>query len=418
MTVDLPFTMEFVVYLTNKCNLRCAMCTQYGDNYKENAKQDMPLEDWKKFFDSISDTNPKPKIILIGGEPLLYKDFDALVEYLSELKFNIHLVTNGVFLDKHIDIIRKTEMNITISIDGLENTHDKIRAVSGTFKKVIENIRLINRLKSEGTNISLFVNYVVLPDNIDEMHDFAKFIQTQGINQIVFQHLQSFPEEFNDSSEKEWSTRLGFSFSNGFVPPKSFSFNDEFIEKLYKTLDELSDVLEIEGFIFPYLTKEEAYKYYFNKDLKTIRPYLRCAVPWLTAFISPQGDVSNCIECTLGNIKDNDFWDLWNSDKANKFRSDLCQNGNYTFCAKCCNFYKNNFLYAKDAKLTLNGKQIRLPAELNYLKPAPDGVFIIDEEKSKLSDTTFCYPTEIYSNEMLNEILKKYKIAGKFSDMI
>ena len=88
MTLNLPFVMEFVVYLTNRCNLRCEMCSQYGENFKELACPDLPLEEWKKFFDSISDVSPKPKIILMGGEPLLYKDVDKVIDYLKFLTFH------------------------------------------------------------------------------------------------------------------------------------------------------------------------------------------------------------------------------------------------------------------------------------------------------------------------------------------
>ena len=62
MTLNLPFLMEFVVYLTNRCNLRCEMCSQYGENFKEKACPDLPVYEWKKFFDLFSGMLSSPNL--------------------------------------------------------------------------------------------------------------------------------------------------------------------------------------------------------------------------------------------------------------------------------------------------------------------------------------------------------------------
>ena len=78
MTIELPFQMEFIINLTFRCNLRCKMCTQYGENYKEQAMGELEIEDWMNFLEEIKDVNPKPKLILMGGEPFLYKHFEQI----------------------------------------------------------------------------------------------------------------------------------------------------------------------------------------------------------------------------------------------------------------------------------------------------------------------------------------------------
>ena len=83
------------------------MCSQYGKNYKENACPELDFESWKNYFRTIHDVSPKPKIVLIGGEPLLYRDIDKILTYLNKKNFNIQIVTNGVFLDKHLSVLKK-----------------------------------------------------------------------------------------------------------------------------------------------------------------------------------------------------------------------------------------------------------------------------------------------------------------------
>lgn len=417
MTINLPFIMEFVVYLTNRCNLRCEMCSQYGENYKEFAGKELSFDEWVKFFETINDVNPKPKIILMGGEPLLYKDFDNILDYLNKNDFGIHIITNGVFLDKHKSAISKCKnISITVSIDGLEKTHDSIRGVGGTFKKALENISELNKLRKNNPNIKILINSVLLPDNIKEAPAFLDYIQEQGIHQIVFQHLQFLSKEMNEVADKEWKKRLNGRFSNSLIPKKEYKIDENYVKEIKKSINEFSKICKTEAFVFPYLNNEEIEKYYLGKDLGTIRPYYRCTTPWLTAFVTPDGYISNCIENIIGNITQEDFWDIWNNEKANHFRQNLCEEGNFSVCSRCCNFYKHNFLYAKNAKVKVRGKVLNLPSELNFIEAAPDGVFILDKTKSTEYDL-YAYPQEIHSEKMLEEIQKNNTILGFFSEI-
>ena len=409
--------MEFVVYLTNRCNLRCEMCSQYGENYKEFACPDLPFSEWKKFFASISDVVPKPKIVLMGGEPLLYKNVDDVIEYLNECGFYIQIVTNGTLVGNHLSAISKCKnITVTFSIDGLEKTHDRIRGVEGTFQKAIENIRKLNELKKKNPNIFIYVNSVLLPDNIDDSDKFIQVIQKENVDQVVFQHLQFATKEIDEISKAEWKNRLQQQYGECFTTKKQYNIDKTYTDKLKNLFNKLAPVCGVETFIFPYLHEDEIEKYYFEKDLNTIRPYMRCTTPWLTAFVGANGDVSNCIENTIGNITKENFWTLWNNEKADKMRQSLCEHGNFTLCAKCCNFYKSCFLYAPGGKIHVKGKEYILPDELNYLEQSKDGVLILDKTISTEAEL-HAYPVEVHSQKMLENIEKHETVLCHFEDM-
>ena len=418
MTINLPFVMDFIIYLTNRCNLACEMCSQYGDNFKENSPQELSLDDWKKFLQSVSDTNPKPKIILMGGEPFLYKDFDKLFQMLQDFGFPVHIVTNGTLLDKHLEVLANSDVTITISIDGIEEKHDKIRGKQGTFKKVIENIKLANKMQENGAEFKLFVNSVILPDNVNELSNFVEYMQQFNIEQFVFQHLQFSSREMNSKTNIEWKENVGCEFSNeNFLTKKSYSLTPKYTQQIKENLDEAARVCKKEAFVFPYLDDKEMENYYLDKNLDKIRPYYTCTTPWMCAFISPDGYVSNCIQNTIGNIKNNDFWDLWNNDSANRIRNSLCKNGSFEFCKKCCNFYKSNFLLAPNNEININNKTLLLPAELNYMKACPEGVFVLDKTKISHDDKIPVIPVEVHSKKQLEEIKRNETIINYFSDI-
>ncbi len=418
MTINLPFVMEFVIYLTNRCNLACEMCSQYGENFKENAPQELSLEDWEKFLLDISDTNPKPKIILMGGEPLLYKNFDKLFQMLQDFQFPVHIVTNGTLLDKYLELLANSDITITISIDGLEEKHDKIRGKQGTFRKVIENIKLANKMQGSGAKFKLYVNSVILPDNVNEMSNFIEYMQQFNIEQFVFQHLQFSSREMNSKTNTIWKKDVGCEFNNEtFLTKKSYSLTTEYVNQIKNNLSKLSRVCRRETFVFPYLNDTEMESYYSDTNLDKIRPYFTCTTPWLCAFISPDGYVSNCIQNTIGNIKDNDFWTLWNNNNANKIRNALCKNGSFEFCKKCCNFYKSHFLLAPNGEIKIDNKTLVLPSELNYLKACPDGVFVLDKTIQVNDNKIPVIPVEVHSKQQLEEIKMNETIVNYFSDI-
>lgn len=418
MTVNLPFVMDFIIYLTNRCNLACEMCSQYGENFKENAPKELSLDEWRGFLQDISDTNPKPKIILLGGEPLLYKDFDKFFKMLQGFELPVHIVTNGTLLDKHLEVLADSDVTITISIDALGEKHDKIRGKHGTFTKVIENIKLANQMQKKGAKFKLLINSVMLPDNVNALSEFIEYMQQFNIEQFVFQHLQFSSIEMNSKTNVIWKKDVGCEFSNeNFLTKKSYKITPEYVQAIKENLAKAARVCKKETFVFPYLKDKEMDNYYFDKDLDKIRPYLTCTTPWLSVFISPDGYVSNCIQNTIGNIKENDFWTLWNNENANKIRNALCKNGSFEFCKKCCNFYKSNFLLAPNCEIKVKDKMLVLPSELNYLKPSPEGVFVLDKTREVYDNKIPVLPLEVHSAKQLEEIKRDETIINYFSDI-
>lgn len=118
----------------------------------------MSLEIAKKgilFLQNHSVDIPEVFVGFYGEEPLL--EFSLLQElvYFSESvlrgkKINYMLTTNATLLNEHmIDFFVKYNFNITISIDGSRDAHNKNRIFSsngkGTFEIIIERLKLIHQ---------------------------------------------------------------------------------------------------------------------------------------------------------------------------------------------------------------------------------------------------------------------------------
>lgn len=81
---------------TNRCNLNCKFCS--CSNRDKTLEMDFELA--KEIIDKYKRLGTKSVTITGGGEPLLYSQFDKLIDYFAEKNIKIGLVTNGLLLHK------------------------------------------------------------------------------------------------------------------------------------------------------------------------------------------------------------------------------------------------------------------------------------------------------------------------------
>jgi MoaA/NifB/PqqE/SkfB family radical SAM enzyme len=111
-------------------------------------------------------------LYLQGGEPLLWRDgkhgIEDVVKYAHEVGFfTVVIYTNGTLP------IRTSGDTVFVSLDGLQETHDRLRGVS--FSRIIENIR-------SSVGPSLFVNFTINNHNKDEVEGFLSYVH--GVKRI------------------------------------------------------------------------------------------------------------------------------------------------------------------------------------------------------------------------------------------
>ncbi len=78
------------LHITQKCNYNCRYCFAHFAN-----RDDLSLDQWKHIIDNIKASGLVDAINFAGGEPVLYKEFPALVEYAFSRGFKLSIITNG-----------------------------------------------------------------------------------------------------------------------------------------------------------------------------------------------------------------------------------------------------------------------------------------------------------------------------------
>ncbi len=110
------------------------------------------------------------------------KDLFDIMEFATNLGFRWGMTTNGMLInEKTIEQFRKTNMfSISISLDGLKETHEKFRKVPNSYEKIM---RAIDLLKDLDTLSHLQVTTVANMENINELEDIYKVLLDKGVKE-------------------------------------------------------------------------------------------------------------------------------------------------------------------------------------------------------------------------------------------
>jgi heme d1 biosynthesis radical SAM protein NirJ len=169
--------------LIRRCNLACKHC------YTTSADINFPGElSTEEVLDVMSDLQQfgVPALILSGGEPLLRPDIFTVSRQAKNLGFYVALSSNGTRIDyDNIDHIADIGYHyVGISLDGLENTHDRFRRVPGSFAEAMRGIELC-----ASRNIKVGIRFTLTKDNAHDLPALLTLIDDYNIDKFYLSHL-------------------------------------------------------------------------------------------------------------------------------------------------------------------------------------------------------------------------------------
>ncbi len=178
---------EITINVNRICNLRCIMC----DYWKNKNNEELTAEQWIKIIRSFKKWLGYYHITISGGEPLLKKDLQSILKFVSNQNLPCNLLTNGSLLtkDRINELIDYKLDSITISLDGLNELHDKIRGIKGIWKSISKNIIYIKN----NTNIRTNINTVIMKKNHMFLEPLIVWVYKNRLNSIKFQPVLNVP---------------------------------------------------------------------------------------------------------------------------------------------------------------------------------------------------------------------------------
>jgi hopanoid biosynthesis associated radical SAM protein HpnH len=198
------------------CNLKCAGCGKI-EQPAALLKQRMSVE---QAVGAIEESGA-PMVSIAGGEPLMHKEIDVIVQQLLDRGKIVFLCTNAVLLPKHLHrFTPHKNFAWMVHIDGLRERHDESVAKEGVFDEAIEAIKF---LKGKGfrvtTNSTFFntdtpqtvidvLNFLNDEVQVDDMMISPAYAYEKAPDQDHFlgvtETRELFRKAFADGNRKRW----------------------------------------------------------------------------------------------------------------------------------------------------------------------------------------------------------------------
>ena len=200
-------------YVTYRCNASCGFCDIWEKPSPyitiENTRQN--LLDLKKMGVKVID--------FTGGEPLLHRQIDLLLQMAKEMGFITTITTNGLLYPKWAKKIKGKVDMLHFSLDSMnKEKHDQGRGVA-CYDFVMDSVRIAKQLGERPD-----ILFTVFEDNINEIEEVYEYCQNVGLILILnpaFEYSGVVTEvnyTANDFRQlKKWSKKKGVYLNNAFL---------------------------------------------------------------------------------------------------------------------------------------------------------------------------------------------------------
>ncbi len=187
------------ISVTDRCNLRCTYCMPAEGIALKRKDEILTYEEIYRIAKAFVEMGIN-KIRLTGGEPLVRKDLEVLVEKLKSLPGLdvLAMTTNAVLLKDKVSILKKLGLNaLNISIDSLQKERFKEITLRDDLDNVLEAIDMAVKANFD----SLKLNVVIIAHkNDNEILDFIEFVKNKSINVRFIEYMPFKDNQWDASS--------------------------------------------------------------------------------------------------------------------------------------------------------------------------------------------------------------------------
>jgi MoaA/NifB/PqqE/SkfB family radical SAM enzyme len=302
--------VNITVSVSYRCNSRCKTC-----NVWLLPNDDLVLDEWDRVFQSLG--NAPYWFTFSGGEPTWREDLPEMVEsaYRHCQPGIINIPTNGIQdrvipprIERILQIARKSEVIINLSLDAVGEKHDEIRGVKNNWSRAMSTYRQLKDLQRTYSNLTVGIHTVISSYNIDSFPELCEFVQTEL-------KPDSFITEIAEERVELDTVGLG-------ITPTVEAYTvaiDALLESLRD--NRLTPVAEV--------TQAFRRQYYelVKRTLREQRQIIPCMAGVASAQIAPNGDVWTCCVRaeSMGNLREHnyDFGEVWRTGKAKELRRSI-----------------------------------------------------------------------------------------------
>ena len=306
-----PVSAEF--HWTSNCNYDCIHCS-YGSRRK--TKNYLSSEIIENLIKDLKDMNCKAVYLSGGGEPTIVKKWNEYTERLIHGGVEVALITNGVSIrDKHINTVKK--MNY-VAVSVYSTIEERYKNITKS-KFFNQQFSLPEKIK-DNSSVIVGARCVLNKDNYDELYEIYCTAINAGFDYIIF------------------IPAVDYEGRGVFIEDRWIDHVKKDIKKMFKKFDHTRTNVGS-------LLKKKINHYnggtYLNDITDSGLELCSSIRIGSGVFFNYDGGVYLCQpdignkELEIGNLHDNYFRDIWNSDRHNKIIKMLNKRWRGGNCKNC-----------------------------------------------------------------------------------
>ena len=175
--MDTSYPISVELSLTMRCNFDCVWCSD--KDLRASMDDDINLQLLSDLFKDLSEHGTRGVVIEGGGEPTIYRDFDAVLSLLEKFNLEKGLITNGSTSLKPNRLKRFNWIRVSLDSSTPEE-HFKLKAFDG-FERVLANINTYAKYCP-----LVGVGYVVTNKNVGDIETLVLRLKEFGVKYIQF----------------------------------------------------------------------------------------------------------------------------------------------------------------------------------------------------------------------------------------
>ena len=367
------FTPQSItIEVTLRCNLSCQMCPLElprmmhdrvdPKHVRERQKAEMTTKELLGLIDDVSDMGVR-EMTLTGGELFLRRDAMDLIERAMMRKRRLCVNTNGWFMSReHARQLVEWDVDaLSISIDGPDQVHDLIRRREGSFRRLMEGLKVLKEEKEKlgKTNPSVGISVTLFALNQDRFSEVVDAVRDLNVSSVDFDFMFFTDEESIRRTREMIPLPVHPKEEDQVLPDELRNVDVDLMFAEMQAAREKSQRYGVPITFGPaFTTKEQVRRRFHELHYAYVN---KCFYPWKSSRVNPYGDVYSCsIDASFGNIKESPFHEIWNGEAYKVFRRTLKQHRLFPKCSKCCALNKGLW-----SKLPAFGRAIKDPVLAN-----------------------------------------------------
>jgi len=176
-----PFAMHPALVFwetTRACALACRHCRAVAQ--PEPLPGELTTEQGKRLIEAVAAFDrPRPVLVLTGGDVMMRPDLFALIAHARSLDLTVAVSPSATPRLTAEAMARFHDLGVhglSVSVDAMAETHDRIRGIPGTYARSLEALRT-----ARAAGLHPQVNTVVMRSTVWDLPDVAAMLLEEGI---------------------------------------------------------------------------------------------------------------------------------------------------------------------------------------------------------------------------------------------